>query len=183
MDTRFPLSEKLWSRECGSDSAVFKIAEYKKEDDVFPVLYILNEYWKAVNEEDLFDWVDVEVKGVKVRIQKIELQLYRYMNEGCRIFTLMTEAGVMLGVIVGMISFKGIICVRGMYVIPEARRLSLVPSLIGSFGEVGTIIYQTRKENPPSLLIDALKFAPLKLLEDDKLITWSVKWENNYEHI
>lgn len=110
------------------------------------------------------------------------MQLYRYVNEGCKIFTIMTQNGTMLGVAIGVFAFTGILCIRGLYVIPEARRLCLANHLVNCFGNVDNLMFQTRKENPPELMFKALKFTPSKIIESDKLITWTVKWENNYEH-
>jgi hypothetical protein len=179
MEPGVPISEELRNGECGAEDPLFKVREFKPSEDVFPFLYILNEFWTNVNDEDLWEWVDIETHGVSVRVQKIELQMYQYINAGFKVLVAESSGGVMMGVLVANKVFLDTLAVRAFYLIPEARKMKVGRDLIQSFDNVESIMFQTRRENPPELMFKALKFEPSKVSENDTMITWSVKWENN----
>jgi len=163
-----------------SDFPKIDIAEYKKNDDVFPVIFILNEFWKNVNLEDLSEWVSFELHGVNMRMQKMETQIYRYITEGCRIYTARTEDDTVVGVVVGSQYFKSVVGIRALYILPGFEEFGIGTKLLSSFNGLKKIIFQTRKDNRPERLFDLCRFSPEKIDEDDKLITWLTKWENVY---
>jgi hypothetical protein len=138
---------------------------------------ILKEAFEKINGQDLnYDVERVILDGIKVLLPAVEDLLYWYMNQGC-LLQLAFRGAEPVGILVYQRFFKSIIAVRILYMRPEFEKTGVGKRLVDSV-DPKRIIFQTRKEAPPTRLYEVTKGRIRQLEETEKLLTWEMEWEN-----
>lgn len=128
-----------------------------------------------MNEVDLSHEVERTILGdVKVKMTAVEDVLYWYMQNGCRI-QIAEKGDDVVGILVYHKIFDTIIAVRMMY-LPQSHQGTYAGKGLVSSVNPKRVIFQTRKESPPTTLFKVTEGRRRLLDESDKLLTFEMEW-------
>jgi len=138
------------------------------------------EYWDRVNQQDLSEWEDVELKpGIVVPYQKVEMMIYCLGSKGRRFWGAKLDGRLVAFLCYG-IAYDAVLLVDHFFVLPEYEGRGIGQSMVDSLPHpVKRLFFYTRKANPPKLLQAIHSAEPI--FEDDKHITWEMKWAAKQE--
>ena len=181
MDTSISVPEEYKpDSACNSNSYIPKI-DFCNIDLATHTEEFLPVFWSAWNEivgEDKSKAVKIQIKGVEHEVLEIEALLYWYMlDQGCQIQLALVNYEIVGFIIYQQLYEAKVLSVRMFYLLPSFRKMKIGNKLIDSTG-AQALIFQTQKNIPPEIMFDRIKNRPVKLIENEKLITWTMVWEN-----
>lgn len=132
--------------------------------------------WLEVFGEDKSYFVTIKIKGVEHRVPEIEALLYWYLEQGCQIRICFSD-GELVGMVIYQQVFADCVSIRFFYCLPEVRKLYLGKQLIDNIPDAKTLVFQTQKDVPPEVMFKRIGTRPIKISENNKLITWAMEWE------
>lgn len=139
-----------------------------------PVFYIA---WKEVLGEDKSNLIKITIRDVEHEVQEIEALLYWYMlDQGCSIKLCLVNYEIVGFLIYQPVFGDKVLSIRMFYLLPNFRKMKIGNKLIDSTG-AQALVFQTQKNIPPELMFKQIKNRPVKLIEDEKTITWTMAWE------
>ncbi len=184
MEPELCVSEELGRKPGHPDGGILQI-EYKDIDpykDVTSLCALLWEYWLKVNQEDLSEWEDVEIKpGIIAPYQKVEMMAYTLATHGAKFRGAFLD-GRMVSFMCYRVAYDVVLLIDHFFVLPEYEGRGIGKAIVNSLPNgVKRVYFWTRKANPPKLLQAISNAEPL--YEDDKHITWEMKWVDHRKSI
>lgn len=156
-----------------SDSNILEVVDFDKSDEFQrrDLIALFWEFWLKVNREDQSLPVHYNIMGIEYEIPEIEATLYGCLHQGGKV-KVAYKGETMVGFMLYHMAFDCVAIIRHMYCLVDKLAKPLVDST-----DALKVIFQTRKENPPTRLLEITKPFRSKIKEDDKLITWEMNWE------
>lgn len=174
MESGLFISEESTRDERGTNNGDLHAIEFRAlnlVEDIHAVVQLLHEAWLFIHNEDRSELTIMTMRGVEHEMPAIEATLYWYLNEGY-LAQVAIANGIFIGIVLYRKLFDDVTAIKLLYTTHSKISRNFVGSL-----NPHVIIYQTRKENPPDELFKMARNT-IKLCETEKLITWSMTWEN-----
>ena len=172
--------------ECGipggdihCDLSKIEYRDYAPHTDLKKSRYIIAKYWDRVNRKDLMDTMELEVKGQKTSLLKVDSKVLQLVDDGIKIRLALIGEDV-VGFMLYRIAFDTLLAIDGMYVLDGFRKHGIGRSLINSLEKpIKKIFFQTHLKNRPGSMFKALEALGCdikKIARDGDLITWESNW-------
>lgn len=111
------------------------------------------------------------------RLREHEANLAYYYGRGDSVRSL-EYRGKCIGFLIYQFAFDGVLLIRGLYVLPGYAGFGLGKGLVNSLKQpIKKVLFQTRKEVPPTRLLGHIAIRATKVYENNEMITWEMPWE------